>query len=54
MQTFLAIQEILSGKKAYLVGTLAIGLGLYYGDRELVMLGFSTIALRAGIAKIGN
>jgi hypothetical protein len=52
MQTFLLIQEMLSGYKAYLVGLLAIGLGLYYGDRELVMIGLSTITIRAGVAKL--
>ncbi len=54
MQTFLAIQEMLSGYKAYLVGMLAIGLGLYYNDRELVMLGLSTITIRAGVAAALN
>lgn len=48
----LSVVEFFSGKKAYIVGLLSIVLGLYYGDREMVMIGLSTITLRAGISKI--
>ena len=44
--------DFLKGKKSYFVGTLAIGLGLYLGDREMITTGLGIITLRAGIAKL--
>lgn len=46
------ILDFLSGKKAYIIGGFAIALGLIYQDKDLVMVGFSTITLRAGISKL--
>lgn len=47
-----AITDFLSGKKTYIVGLLMIGIGIYYGDKEMVLEGLGLITLRAGIAKM--
>jgi hypothetical protein len=44
--------ELFKGKKAYIVGTLTVILGLINGDTAMVMQGLGIITLRAGIAKI--
>lgn len=45
------VQALLSGSKTYIVGGISIILGLYYGDKELVMIGLSAITIRAGIKR---
>lgn len=44
--------DFLSGKKAYIVGSLMIALGILQGDQNLVLQGLATITLRAGLAKV--
>ena len=45
------LRELLSGKKAYIAGTLLVLLGIVNQDLNQVLEGVSIIALRAGIAK---
>jgi len=42
---------LVAGYKTYIVGIIAIAIGLYYGDKELVLTGLGFITIRAGIAK---
>lgn len=50
----IAVNEFLRGKKSYIVGSLGIILGLYYGDKEMVLTGFGILTLRAGISKVNE
>lgn len=47
-----SIVNFFKGKKAFIVGTLAVILGLLNGNTEMVMQGLGIITLRAGIAKV--
>lgn len=49
MNNIIALVQILKGRKSYIVGTLEIVLGLLTGNNEMILLGFSTITLRAGM-----
>lgn len=44
------IIAFLKGKKSYLIGALEIILGLLTDNKEMILLGLSTITLRAGIS----
>ena len=43
--------DFLKGKKSYIVGILEIILGLLTDNKEMILLGLSTITLRAGMNK---
>lgn len=43
---------LVAGYKTYIIGLIAIAIGLYYGDKELVLTGLGFITIRAGIAKM--
>jgi hypothetical protein len=51
LDVFNKIRDILSGYKAYIVGALAIGIGIYVKDIATILFGLSTITIRAGLAK---
>ncbi len=46
------IIEFLSGKKAYITGTMMIVLGILTDNHQLILEGIGLITLRAGISKI--
>lgn len=52
MEILKTLRNMVSGKKAYLVGTLMIVLGLLNQDNQLVLEGLGVITLRAGLSKI--
>ena len=45
------ILEFFSGRKAYIAACVAVAIGIYYKDMNLIMTGLIGIGLRAGIAK---
>ena len=48
----LNIINFLRGKKAYIVGTLMVILGILQSNNDMILQGLSVITIRAGIAKI--
>lgn len=49
MQTINTILNYLDGKKTYVTGLLAVALGVYYQNMELIMLGLVGMGLRSAI-----
>ncbi len=43
------IINFFKGKKSYIIGALEIVLGFLTKNNDMIMLGFSTITLRAGV-----
>jgi hydrogenase-4 membrane subunit HyfE len=52
MENIKKVVEFLKGKKAYIIGSLMIVLGILQKDNQLILEGLSVITLRAGLAKI--
>ncbi len=52
MALFNIIRDLLKGKKTYVVGILAIVLGIYQKDTPIIVYGLGLVALRAGISKM--
>jgi hypothetical protein len=48
------IRIALQGKKTYIVGLLFIALGLYYGEKEMVLEGLGFITLKAGLERLAK
>lgn len=51
MKLIFKIKDILKGKKAYILGTLFVILGIAESNPEWFLEGFTVIALRAGMSK---
>lgn len=43
------ITESLKGYKTYIAGILCVGLGVYYNNMEMIMLGLISMGLRSAI-----
>lgn len=52
MKLLKRVRDLVSGRKAYVIGVLLVVLGLLQGDNQLVLEGVAVITLRAGIAKV--
>jgi len=43
------ISEYLKGYKTYIAGIVCVGLGVYYNNMEMIMLGLVSMGLRSAI-----
>ena len=51
VNTIKTIRESLRGKKTYIVGFLAIALGVYAGNEVLIFLGLTSMTIKAGMSR---
>ena len=51
MEAIKTTVAFLKGKKTYVTGIIAVCLGVYYNNIELVMIGLTAMGLRAGLTK---
>jgi hypothetical protein len=49
MEQITKLLEVVSGYKTFLAGAIAIGLGIYQNNTELIMLGLVAMGLRSAI-----
>lgn len=52
MEFIKKIQELLKGKKTYIIGILMIILGIIQGNNQMILEGIGFMTVRAGLSSI--